>query len=114
MTRIGLLSDTHAYWDEKYLEYFEPCDGAWRGMGIIPGSGMKLKDEYAKYDAGSAGLTEDRLYNGACACGDVISGRKSPNECPMFGKGCTPDTPQGACMVSMEGSCFHYYINKRK
>ncbi|MCH5213347.1 MAG: hydrogenase formation protein HypD [Oscillospiraceae bacterium] len=99
---------------ETVNKYFEPCDAAWRGMGIIPGSGMKLREEYMEFDAGSAELVYDKLYNNACSCGQIISGLKSPNECPMFGKVCTPDAPQGACMVSMEGSCFHYYINKRR
>lgn len=99
---------------ETVNRYFTPCDAAWRGMGIIKGSGMRLRDEYAEFDAGSHELTQDKMFNGACCCGDVICGRKSPDECPMFGKSCTPDTPQGACMVSTEGSCFHYYINGRK
>ena len=95
-------------------KYFKPCDAAWRGMGIIKNSGMCLREEYAQFDAGSAALVEDKMYNTACGCGDVISGKKNPNECPLFGKLCTPDNPQGACMVSTEGSCFHYYINRRK
>ena len=93
--------------------YFTPCDAAWRGMGIIENSGMRLRDEYAKYDAGSAALIEDKLYDPACSCGQVIAGRKSPTECPLFGRVCTPDSPRGACMVSMEGACFHYFVNKR-
>lgn len=93
--------------------YFEPCKAAWRGMGIIENSGMRLRDAYSGLDAGSADLTEDKMSR-VCRCGDVISGRKAPYECPAFGKVCTPDSPLGACMVSMEGSCFHYYINGRK
>lgn len=95
---------------EKYLV---PCDAAWRGIGVIPGSGMMLRDEYSRFDAGSAGLVEDKLYNSACSCGDVIAGKKKPGECPLYGRLCTPDNPQGACMVSTEGSCFHYYMNNR-
>ncbi len=98
---------------EKVSKYFEPCNAAWRGMGVIKNSGLVLKKEYARFDAGSAELCEDKMYNGACACGDVISGRKPPHDCPLFGTVCTPDTPQGACMVSMEGACFHYYTNNR-
>lgn len=99
---------------EKVNKYFKPCDAAWRGMGIIKNSGMCLREEYAQFDAGSAELIEDKMYNKACGCGDVISGRKKPNECLLFGTLCTPDNPQGACMISTEGSCFHYYINKRR
>lgn len=94
-------------------KYFMPCDAAWRGMGIIPGSGMILRDEYHRFDAGSVELVRDKLYNSVCSCGDIIAGKKKPGECPLYGRLCTPDTPQGACMVSTEGSCFHYYINNR-
>lgn len=95
-------------------KYFMPYDACWRGMGIIEGSGMVLKDEYLKYDAGSRELNHDNLMNKICSCGDVITGKISPNECPLFRKFCTPENPQGACMVSNEGACFHYYINNRK
>ena len=98
---------------ETVSKYFKPCDGAWRGMGIIKNSGMILKDEYKEFDAGSESLTSDSMYNSACSCGDVIAGKINPNNCPLFGKVCTPENPQGACMVSTEGSCFHYYMNKR-
>lgn len=95
-------------------KYFEPCDAYWRGMGCIKGSGMALRREYSMYDAGSYNLCEDSFINKACSCGDVITGSKSPNECPLFKKVCTPENPQGACMVSNEGSCFHYFINDRR
>lgn len=94
-------------------KYFEPCDAYWRGIGNIKNSGMLIKEEYSIYDAGSKSLTEDNLKNTACRCGEVITGFISPNECPLFKKICTPQNPQGACMVSNEGSCFHYYINNR-
>ena len=99
---------------EMVGRYFVKCPAAWRGMGIIDGSGMRLRDEFSGYDAGSAALVKDSLMNSACSCGDVISGRKAPTECPLFGKVCTPDDPRGACMVSMEGSCLHYFINDRR
>ncbi|MBQ3426247.1 MAG: hydrogenase formation protein HypD [Clostridia bacterium] len=94
-------------------KYFEPCRAAWRGLGIIDGSGMKLRDEYSFLDIGSSGLVNDSVKDKGCRCGDVITGRISPRGCPLFGRVCTPDTPCGACMVSTEGSCFHYYINGR-
>lgn len=94
-------------------KYLAPCDAAWRGLGVIKNSGMRIRDEYSQFDAGSELLTEDNMYNTACSCGEVISGKKTPRECPLFGSVCTPDNPQGACMVSVEGSCFHYYVNKR-
>lgn len=94
-------------------KYFMPYDAYWRGMGKVKNSAMVLKDKYLQYDAGSKELTEDSLINKGCSCGDIITGKKAPNECPLFGKVCTPENPQGACMVSNEGSCFHYYNNKR-
>lgn len=94
-------------------KYFETCDANWRGMGCIKNSGMALRREYEKYDAGSRNLTQDNAKNKGCICGEVITGRKAPNACRLFGKICTPENPQGACMVSNEGSCFHYYINNR-
>lgn len=94
-------------------EYFEHCNASWRGLGIIPDSGMALKAEYSAFDAGSRELDGDKAKNAACACTQIITGAKSPNQCPLFGKICTPDNPQGACMVSNEGACFHYYINNR-
>lgn len=85
--------------------YFEPSDAAWRGLGIIPGSGLCLRAAYASFDAGSRDLTEDNQQNQACRCGQVLTGKLAPTDCPLFGKVCTPLTPQGACMVSEEGSC---------
>lgn len=94
-------------------KYFEPCDACWRGMGNIPLSGVALKEEYSQYDAGSRFLTKDSAKNKGCLCTEIITGAKAPNECPLFSKVCTPENPQGACMVSNEGACFHYYINNR-
>ncbi len=95
------------------LKYFEPCDASWRGMGMIPGSGMRLRAEYAAFDAGSYGLDEDHMPKG-CSCAKVLTGEISPDECPLFGKMCTPEDAHGACMVSTEGSCYNYYISGRK
>lgn len=92
-------------------KYFEPCKAAWRGLGIIENSGMKLKAQYARFDAGSDGLYKDFIPKG-CSCGEVIAGLKKPEECPLFAKVCSPSSPVGACMVSHEGSCFNYYTNK--
>jgi hydrogenase expression/formation protein HypD len=91
-------------------KYFEPADVVWRGMGVIPGSGLLLKAEYARFDAGSAGLDEDNKRNKACRCGDILMGKAKPTDCPLFGKVCTPMSPEGACMVSEEGSCFNAFL----
>ncbi len=95
-------------------QYFESCDAAWRGMGVIAESGMCLRAEYAEFDAGSMNLTDDRSANPNCRCAKVLTGAISPHECPLFGSQCTPQIPQGACMVSTEGSCYQYYVNHRK
>ncbi|MBO5852822.1 MAG: hydrogenase formation protein HypD [Clostridia bacterium] len=92
-------------------KYFTPCPAAWRGLGIIENSGMRLKEEYSRFDAGSDGLYDDFIPKG-CSCHEVIVGAKQPCECPLFGKVCTPLNPVGACMVSHEGSCFNYFNKK--
>ena len=94
-------------------KYFIVHDCAWRGMGIVPGSGKVLREEYRYLDAGSIGLDEDHKANPACSCDRVLMGKIRPYECPLFGKICNPLNPQGACMVSTEGSCFSYYSNHR-
>ena len=92
-------------------EVFERGPAMWRGLGMIDGSGLFLRDEYAVYDGGSRDLTEDMELPAACRCGDVIVGRIDPGQCPMFGDGCDPINPYGPCMVSAEGSCGIWYRN---
>ncbi len=90
---------------------FEPADALWRGIGMIPGSGLAVRPEYEEHDAAKTfGLviTETPPLPG-CKCGAVLTGRIRPNECPLFGKACTPEAPVGPCMVSTEGSCAAYY-----
>ena len=98
---------------ESVLKYFEPCDAVWRGIGVLKNSGMALKEEYKQFDLGSREITKDVKINPACSCGEVIIGKKSPTMCPLFRKVCTPENPQGSCMVSTEGSCYSYFINNR-
>lgn len=89
----------------------EPCDSEWRGLGMIPMSGMKLRPEYAEYDARlKFAMPEIKgKPNPACRCGDVLQGKCKPSDCKVFGKVCTPLHPVGACMVSDEGACSAYY-----
>lgn len=98
---------------EIVAKYFEPSDASWRGMGKIKGSGMVLRKEYSKYDAGSMGLDEDHMPPG-CSCASVLVGKIKPCDCPLFGKSCTPDNAHGACMVSTEGSCYNYFVSGRR
>lgn len=92
-------------------EVMEACDSEWRGLGVIPMSGMKLKDIYKEYDARIKFQLPkiDGKANPACRCGDVLQGKCKPSDCKVFGKGCTPLHPIGACMVSNEGACSAYY-----
>lgn len=92
-------------------DMFEPCDGAWRGLGVIPGATLKLKDEYKQFDAlHRFGIEEVPTEEPAgCLCGKVLCGLIDPPQCGLFGKKCTPDTPVGPCMVSTEGACAAWY-----
>ncbi len=92
-------------------DVFEPCDADWRGIGVIPESGLKLAKKYKGFDAVehfgiNIPAVEDKT---SCNCGDILRGLKEPPECKLFGKACTPENPVGPCMVSTEGSCAAYY-----
>ena len=92
-------------------EMMEPCDSEWRGLGVIKQSGMRLKEGYRQFDARvkyEIPPMEGRS-NPACRCGDVLQGKCRPSDCKVFGTGCTPVHPVGACMVSGEGACSAYY-----
>lgn len=93
---------------------FEPVDARWRGLGIIPGSGLRIQEDFSRYDAWrkfSIPEYEEMEIKG-CACGEVLSGKISPHQCVLFGKACTPINPVGPCMVSQEGACAAYYRYK--
>ncbi len=99
---------------QKLLEeVFERTDRKWRGIGNIPSSGFKLKDEYSDYDAEKIFNVENIVAEESplCIAGEVLQGIKKPVECTAFGKECIPEHPLGAPMVSTEGACaayFHY------
>lgn len=92
-------------------EVFETCTATWRGMGEIPGSGYRIRPEYAQFDAVRrfSPSVEPTIEPKGCRCGDVLRARMAPNECPLFRKVCTPENPVGPCMVSSEGSCAAYF-----
>ena len=96
----------------KILEdIFEPADVSWRGIGVIPKSGLRIREAYADHDAGkifTITLPESQDPQG-CACGEVLTGLKTPPECTLYKKVCTPIDPVGPCMVSTEGTCAAYY-----
>jgi hydrogenase expression/formation protein HypD len=96
---------------ELIQRVFEPCDRKWRGIGVIPGSGWRLRPEFAAFDA-------ELLYDVSaiqpeesplCIAGQILQGLKKPHDCSAFGKQCTPENPLGATMVSAEGACAAYY-----
>jgi hydrogenase expression/formation protein HypD len=92
-------------------EVFEVCDRPWRGIGLIPASGYRLRSEYASFDAeqrfGVAGVTAQE--SPLCIAGLILQGLKKPQECSAFGVLCRPEHPLGAPMVSSEGACAAYY-----
>ncbi len=90
---------------------FEVTDREWRGIGTIPDSGYSLRSEFAAFDAKQKFEQPDRRAdeNPDCIAGQVLKGIKKPQDCPQFGKACTPTHPLGAPMVSSEGACAAYY-----
>jgi hydrogenase expression/formation protein HypD len=98
---------------------FEQRDGEWRGIARIPGGNLRLRPEFAAWDAyehfgiepGVEASPEARALTDQCRCGSIMAGIAQPSDCKLFGKECRPDTPRGACMVSSEGACriWHDY-----
>lgn len=93
------------------LDVFETCDRQWRGIGVIPGSGFRLRSEYSEHDAvqrfdiGEIAVRESSV----CIAGEIMQGLRKPDDCVAFGVECTPERPLGAPMVSSEGACAAYY-----
>jgi hydrogenase expression/formation protein HypD len=91
---------------------FEACPARWRGMGLVAHSGLRFKPEFERFDAEFAfeinpgPVVEPK----GCLCGDILRGVKTPQDCRLFAKVCTPESPVGPCMVSSEGSCAAYYL----
>ncbi len=92
-------------------EVFETCTATWRGLGPIEGSGYRIREEFAQFDAlrRFEPDIEPTQEPKGCRCGDVLRGIMAPNECPLFRRVCTPENPVGPCMVSSEGSCAAYF-----
>ncbi|BBX63117.1 hydrogenase formation protein HypD [Mycobacterium saskatchewanense] len=100
---------------QTLAEVFVVTDRQWRGIGMIPKSGWSLSPRYAQFDAESRfGVGHLQVSESAeCRSGEVLQGLLKPNECPAFGKSCTPRNPLGATMVSSEGACAAYYQFRR-
>lgn len=95
-------------------EVFEVCPASWRGLGVIPLSGLKLRKDYNAFDVENKfniQVGESHEPPG-CSCGDILRGIKDPPQCILFGTRCTPEEPVGPCMVSSEGTCAAYYKYK--
>jgi len=93
-------------------EMLEPTDACWRGLGVIPASGLKLRPAFAAFDAQAKyGLRIEPRPSDlpGCRCGDVLRGVIAPPACPLFGRACKPDSPCGPCMVSFEGACLVHH-----
>ena len=109
--RRSVTRDGNLPAQELLVRVFEPCDRAWRGMGVIPRSGFRLRPEFAphdaerKFDVGAITAVEPEI----CIAGEILRGLKKPHACEAFGTLCTPERPLGAPMVSSEGACAAYF-----
>lgn len=92
-------------------EIFEPADMEWRGLGMIPASGLAIRDKYAHFDVTKRLdiKLEPAEEPKGCRCGEILKGKEQPTACPLYGKRCTPANPIGPCMVSSEGTCAAFY-----
>ncbi|RLG72229.1 MAG: hydrogenase formation protein HypD [Thermoprotei archaeon] len=94
---------------QKYVEKaFDVVDADWRGIGVIPKSGLELKGMFRNYDSRSmfdVKINYSIDLPPGCKCGDVTLGKAVPTDCPLFMRACTPSRPYGPCMVSSEGTC---------
>ncbi len=101
---------------EIMYEVFDTVDTEWRGIGVIPGSGLALKSGFAEFDAQKKFpvTPPPPKEHPGCRCGDLLRGLIIPTDCPLFGRACTPERAVGPCMVSTEGPCSAYYKYGRK
>jgi hydrogenase expression/formation protein HypD len=100
---------------ELMWRVFEVCDQQWRGVGMLPESGYRLRHEFRHYDAARRFAVQEiaTQESSVCISGQILTGLKKPHECPAFGSTCTPQQPLGATMVSAEGACAAYYTYGR-
>ena len=107
----GVSFEGNANAQQVMHRVFETCDAQWRGLGCIAESGLKFRAEYGRFDGEKkfgmpvASASEPR----GCSCGDILMGIKSPPQCTLYARTCTPAHPVGPCMVSTEGTCAAYY-----
>ena len=96
---------------EIMLEVFKESDSNWRGLGVIPSSGLQIRSKYRDFDARNRFKIAPKpaIEFPGCICGDILRGIKNPVDCTLFGKVCHPEDPKGACMVSSEGTCATWF-----
>jgi hydrogenase expression/formation protein HypD len=96
---------------ELINKVFDLTDASWRGLGVIPASALKIKNEFDEFDAEKVFEIKIKKTKepAGCICGQVLKGLNQPSDCKLFGKVCTPENPTGACMVSSEGACNVFY-----
>jgi hydrogenase expression/formation protein HypD len=109
--RRGVRPEGNQRAQELMEKVFEVCPAMWRGIGEVPASGLRLRGKYKRFDAElafdiDAGPVQEPQ---GCLCGDILRGVKTPLDCRLFRRVCTPEHPVGPCMVSSEGSCAAYY-----
>lgn len=97
------------------FEVFDICDTEWRGIGLVENSGLKLNENYSEFDVENQFNIKEIKINRkrGCICGEILKGKKTPFDCPLFEKFCNPENPIGPCMVSSEGTCAAYYKYER-
>ena len=99
-------------------EVFEVIPQQWRGLGMIPQSGLGLRPAYAQFDASSKELLAfscaSNIAPSVCISGQILQGIQKPHDCPAFSTSCTPEHPLGAPMVSSEGACAAYYRYRQR
>lgn len=107
----GVRNEGNQSAKDEIEKIFCKCDSEWRGLGLIPMSGLSIRNEYSDFDAAvryDLGNLKSEEPKG-CKCGEIIMGKRSPIDCPLFSEICTPDDPVGPCMVSSEGACAAAY-----
>lgn len=113
---IAYRRSVRAEGNEKALEFmekvFEVSDADWRGIGVVPESGLRLRPDYQGFDAESTYPIHPPPPKepAGCLCGEILRGVRTPLDCRLFGKACTPEYPVGPCMVSSEGTCSAYFL----
>jgi hydrogenase expression/formation protein HypD len=113
--RRAVRPEGNAKAKEMLADVFELRDDWWRGLGILPASGLGIRDKYSAFDAEKilSVEVEPTREDKGCICGEILKGLKNPKECKLFAKSCTPQNPAGPCMVSNEGACHAFYRYNR-